>query len=109
MAALNTDGALSGGASSSVGGRAADLRELPAAMIKTIDVYKGTTAAMTEGSLGGSVKIETRSGLDFDTPFFQVTADGQGNTVTARVSEDERIFIHIICFLGKDKDIMSAL
>jgi TonB-dependent receptor len=84
MAVLNTNGALSGGAQAGVGGRAADMRELPAAMIKNIDVYKGTTAAMTEGSLGGSVKIETRSGLDFDEPFFQLTADGQANSISEK-------------------------
>jgi hypothetical protein len=39
---------------------------LPSAIIKSIDVFKGTTADMTEGSLGGSVHIETRNGLDFD-------------------------------------------
>ena len=86
MSVLNTNGALSGGAGSGTGGRAADLRELPAAMIKTIDVVKGTTAAMTEGSLGGSVKIETRSGLDFDKPFFQLSADGQHNSITEKVT-----------------------
>ncbi len=69
MTVLNTNGALAGGASSATGGRSADLRELPAAIIKTIDVFKGTTADMTEGSLGGSVHIETRNGLDFDKPY----------------------------------------
>ena len=66
------------------GGRAADLRELPSAMIKTIDVFKGTTAAMTEGSLGGSVHIETRNGLDFDKPFLQFSTDGQQNSITEK-------------------------
>ncbi len=92
MAALNTNGALSGGAQPGVGGRAADLRELPAAMIKTIDVFKGTTAAMTEGSLGGSVKIETRSGLDFDSPFFQISGDGQANSVTEDLTPSASAF-----------------
>ena len=66
----------------STGGRAADLRELPAAMIKSIDVFKGTTAAMTEGSLGGSVRIETRNALEFDKPFIQFSTDGQRNSIT---------------------------
>src|SRR5581483_5293657 len=73
MSVLNTNGALANGAQAGTGGRAADLRELPAEMVKSIDVIKGTTAAMTEGSLGGSVHIETRTGLDFKKPFFQLT------------------------------------
>ena len=82
MSVLNTNGALSGGAGAATGGRAADLRELPAAIIKNIDVFKGTTAAMTEGSLGGTVRIETRNGLEFDKPFLQFSTDGQRNSVT---------------------------
>jgi TonB-dependent receptor len=61
-------------------------------MIKSIDVFKGTTAAMTEGSLGGTVKIETRSGLDFDEPFFQLAADGQANSVTEKLTPGASAF-----------------
>src|SRR5688572_13208669 len=85
MTVLNTNGALSNGVNSG-GGRAADLRELPAAIIKNIDVIKGTTAAMTEGSLGGSVHIETRNGLDFDEPFFQISTDGQMNSISEEIT-----------------------
>ncbi|MBC8024564.1 MAG: TonB-dependent receptor [Steroidobacteraceae bacterium] len=92
MTVLNTGGQLAGGAQSGGGGRAADLRELPAAMIKTIDVIKGTTAAMTEGSLGGSVHIETRNGLDFDEPFFQLQTDGQLNSITEKVTPSGSAF-----------------
>ncbi len=84
MGVLNTNGALASGASQAGGGRAADLRELPAAMVKSIDIVKGTTAAMQEGSLGGSVHIETRSGLDFKKPFFQFTADEQMDSTTKK-------------------------
>src|SRR5688572_850879 len=83
MTVLNTNGALSNGVNSG-GGRAADLRELPSAIIKSIDVFKGTTAAMTEGSLGGSVHIETRNGLDFDKPFLLFSTDGQQNSITEK-------------------------
>ena len=92
MTVLNTNGALSGGASSATGGRSADLRELPAAMIKTIDVIKGTTADMTEGSLGGSVHIETRSGLDFDKPYFSLATDGQHNSITEKWTPSGTVF-----------------
>ena len=52
--------------------RGADLRELPAELVKSIDVVKGSTADMTEGSIGGTVQIKTRTGLDFDD--FYLTA-----------------------------------
>jgi TonB-dependent receptor len=83
MTVLNTNGALSLGTNAG-GGRAADLRELPSAIIKSIDVFKGTTADMTEGSLGGSVHIETRNGLDFEKPFLQFSTDGQQNSITEK-------------------------
>ena len=83
MTVLNTNGALSSGLNAG-GGRAADLRELPSAIIKSIDVFKGTTADMTEGSLGGSVHIETRNGLDFDKPFLLFSSDGQQNSITEK-------------------------
>jgi TonB-dependent receptor len=86
MMVLNTNGSLAGGAGSATGGRSADLRELPAAIIKTVDVVKGTTAAMTEGSLGGSVIITTRNGLEFDKPYFQLTTDGQQNSITEELT-----------------------
>jgi TonB-dependent receptor len=46
-------------------GRGADLRELPAEMIQSIDVVKGVTANMIEGGVGGTVDIVKRKPLDF--------------------------------------------
>ncbi|VXC85289.1 TonB-dependent receptor [Sphingomonas sp. AX6] len=68
--ALGTDGA-----------RSADLRELPAELIKSVDVVKGSTADMTEGSLGGTIKIQTRTGLDFAKPYFSFRAGAQQNSL----------------------------
>jgi len=51
-------------------GRGTEFRELPAELIKSVDIVKGATAAMTTGSLGASVLIETRNGLDFKKPFY---------------------------------------
>ncbi|RZJ07447.1 MAG: TonB-dependent receptor [Rubrivivax sp.] len=51
--------------SNGTAGRGADLRELPAEMIQSIDVIKGVTANMTEGGIGGTVDIVTRKPLDF--------------------------------------------
>jgi TonB-dependent receptor len=67
-------------------GRSADLRDLPAELISSIDVIKGATADMTEGSLGGSVVIKTRTGLDFKKRMISVRASSQLNTVNEKVS-----------------------
>lgn len=62
-------------------GRGADLRELPAELVKSVDVVKGSTADMTEGSLGGTVQIKTRTGLDFKKPYFSIRAGAQQNSL----------------------------
>lgn len=61
--------------------RGADMRELSAELIKSVDVVKGATADMTEGSLGGSVQIKTRSGLDFQKPYFSLRSGVQRNSL----------------------------
>lgn len=63
------------------GGRGADLRELPAEIVKSIDVVKGSTADMTEGGLGGTVQIKTRTGLDFKKPYFSLRAGAGQNSL----------------------------
>ncbi|WP_457355866.1 TonB-dependent receptor [Roseateles sp. P5_D6] len=55
-------------------GRGTEFRELSSDLIKSVDVIKGSTAAMTEGSLGGGIIITTRTGLDFDKPFYSFRA-----------------------------------
>jgi TonB-dependent receptor len=62
-------------------GRGADMRELPAELVKSIDVVKGSTADMTEGGLGGSIQIRTRTGLDFKKPYVSVRAGAQQNSL----------------------------
>jgi len=63
------------------GSRGADLRELSAELIKSVDVVKGSTADQTEGSLGGGVQIKTRSGLDFKKPYFSIRSGAQQNSL----------------------------
>jgi outer membrane receptor protein involved in Fe transport len=50
-------------------GRGTEFRQLSADLIKSVDVVKGATADMTEGALGGSVVIRTRSALELPRPF----------------------------------------
>lgn len=62
-------------------GRGVDLRELSTDLIKSIDVVKGATVDMTEGSLGGGVIIHTRSGLDFNKQYVALRLAGQENSI----------------------------
>jgi len=71
MSVLST----SGGA-----GRGAELRELASELIESIDVFKGTTADMTEGGVGGTVSIKTRKPLDFKQRTIATTISGEHST-----------------------------
>lgn len=69
-------------------GRSADLRELPAELVKSVDVVKGSTADMTEGGLGGTVQIKTRTGLDFKKPYFSLRAGAGENSLGKKWTPD---------------------
>ncbi|MFP1132846.1 TonB-dependent receptor [Asticcacaulis sp. W401b] len=70
------------------GGRGVDMREIPADLIKSVDVIKGQTPDMTEGGLGGTVQIQTRSGLDFKKPYVSLRVGAQRNSLSQRWSPD---------------------
>jgi iron complex outermembrane receptor protein len=57
--------------------RGADFREMASELVKSIDVYKGFTADMTEGGIGGTVSIETSKPLDLKKPLVAATASAQ--------------------------------
>jgi TonB-dependent receptor len=63
------------------GGRAPELRELPSELIKSIDVYKGVTADLTEGGLGGTVSVKTNKPLDFKKFTLATTASAERNSM----------------------------
>jgi iron complex outermembrane receptor protein len=58
------------------GGRGADFRELTSDMIKTIDVYKGSVASLTEGGVGGTVIVETMQPLEVRKPYLNLSDPG---------------------------------
>ena len=74
-------------------GRGAELRELPAELIKSIDVYKGTTADLTEGGVGGSVIIKTNKPLDFKKFTFATTVSGEHATLRGGVQPRASVLI----------------
>lgn len=59
------------------GGRSSQLNELSSDLIKSVDVIKGSTADMTPGGVGGTVRIEQRNGLDFKKPLLKLNVQGQ--------------------------------
>lgn len=65
-------------------GRSKNFQEFPADMIKSVDVVKGSTAAMTEGGLGGSIIIKTRTGLDFKKPYVSLSVRESMSSINER-------------------------
>ena len=62
-------------------GRGKQFQEFPADLIQSVDVVKGSTASMTEGGLGGSIIIKSRTALDFKKPFFSLRFDMTQNSL----------------------------
>src|SRR5688572_15355519 len=58
-------------------GRSNDFRELASELIKTVDVIKGSTADLTEGGIGGTVRIELRKPLELDGPLLSASLQGE--------------------------------
>jgi TonB-dependent receptor len=67
-------------------GRGVELRELSTDLIKSIDVVKGATADMSEGSLGGSIIVRSRTGLDFDKRYVSARVAAQSNSINRKWS-----------------------
>jgi outer membrane receptor protein involved in Fe transport len=80
MGQLNTAGGLSAGTGAD-NARAGDFRELPSDLVQSVDVVKGSLPSNTEGSLGGSIKINTKTGLDFKKPYFSLRYDETVNSI----------------------------
>jgi TonB-dependent receptor len=81
MAALNAGGTDGNGGGD---GRGVSLSDMPAELIQSVDVVKGSTADMTEGSLGGGIIIKTRTGLDFKKRTMVVRAEAAQGSVNKK-------------------------
>jgi iron complex outermembrane receptor protein len=51
------------------GGRDVDFRDLPVDFVSRLEVYKSSTPEMTEGGVGGTVRVITRRPLDSTEPY----------------------------------------
>ncbi|GAB3453759.1 hypothetical protein GCM10027321_04240 [Massilia terrae] len=74
-------------------GRGSEFRQLSADLIKSVDVVKGSTADMVEGSLGGGIIIKTRTGLDFKEPFVSVRVAGTQNNLNKKWEPDTNVIL----------------
>lgn len=74
-------------------GRGAELRELASELIGSIDVYKGITADMTEGGVGGSVVIKTRKPLDFKEPTIGTSISAEHSTSRGGVQPRGNLYL----------------
>ncbi len=66
------------------GGRSGDFRELAVELVKSIDVYKGYTVDLTEGGIGGTVRVETRRPLELTKPLFSIKGEAQRLNLTEK-------------------------
>ncbi len=74
-------------------GRGTEFRQLSADLIKSVDVVKGSTADMTEGSLGGGIVIKTRTGLDFKKPFVSLRVAGSQSSLNKKWEPDTNLIL----------------
>ncbi len=74
-------------------GRGAELRELASELIASIDVYKGTTADLTEGGVGGTVSIKTRKPLDFKKFTFVSTLSAEKSSIRDGAQPRTSVFV----------------
>lgn len=72
-------------------GRGVEFRQLSADLIKSVDVVKGSTADMNEGSLGGGIIIKTRTGLDFKKPFVSLRAATSQSSLNKKWTPDANL------------------
>jgi TonB-dependent receptor len=93
---LDGQGVQSAGGTDMAGGgsgRGVEFRQLSADLIKSVDVVKGSTADMTEGSLGGGIRIQTRSGLDFKKPFASLRVAGSQSSLNKKWEPDANLIL----------------
>jgi len=95
---------LNGGGS----GRGTEFRQLSADLIKSVDVVKGSTADMVEGSLGGGIIVTTRTGLDFKEPFASVRVAGQKNSLNKKWEPDTNVILSRKFFDNRVGVILNA-
>lgn len=65
-------------------GRSVDFASMSSDLVKALDVIKGAEARLTEGGIGGTIKVITRKPNDFEENFLQVSGENQYNDLTEK-------------------------
>ena len=65
-------------------GRSVDFASMSSDLVKALDVIKGAEARLTEGGIGGTIKVITRKRNDFEENFLQVSGENQYNDLTEK-------------------------
>ncbi|MDP5281061.1 TonB-dependent receptor [Sphingomonas sp. DG1-23] len=65
--------------------RAVEFRDLPVEFVSRVEVVKSATADMTEGGLGGTVRVITRRPFDSNKPFIAGSVQGIYGTLADKV------------------------
>ncbi|MCU4676538.1 TonB-dependent receptor [Catenovulum sp. 2E275] len=69
------------GAKGTDGSRAVNFRDMASELVKSLDVIKGSEARLTEGGIGGTIKINTRKPNEFKDHFLSMNGEVQYNNV----------------------------
>lgn len=67
------------------GSRSVDFRDMASELVKSIDVYKGSEARLTEGGVGGTIQVNTRKPNEFEENFLSINGEAQYNTMIDEV------------------------
>jgi TonB-dependent receptor len=88
--------------------RSVEFRELPSDVIRSVEVVKGATAADTEGGLAGSIRIHTRTGLDFRERYLSGRVSTNKNTLGSRWGPDHNL-VYADRFLGGRLGVIATV
>lgn len=89
------------------GGRDVDFRDLPVEFVSRLEVFKSSTPDMTEGGIGGTVRVVTRRPLDSPEPYLA----GSTQMVYSNLAEEYDPKLAIIgsrSFLNNTLGILGA-
>ena len=67
------------------GSRSVDFRDMASELVKSIDVYKGSEARLTEGGVGGTIQVNTRKPNEFEENFLSINGEAQYNSMIDEV------------------------
>lgn len=67
------------------GSRSVDFRDMASELVKSVDVYKGSEARLTEGGVGGTIQVNTRKPNEFKENFLSINGEAQYNSMIDEV------------------------